>query len=171
MIRSCYVLAIRSRFLLTTREDGEVDCELHEFGGFKRDRRALAEWVKSLQPEQVVMESSGIYWKSPYAALEQIGIIPLVVNARHVKNVPGRKTDAAARTRCSLQERFKAWSLRRSRKRAIIALAHKLLRIVYVWISQRECYRDTTIDYEAQMVARNAPRWFKMLKKHGFLTA
>ena len=58
-------------------------------------RSGVNKWVKSLQPEQVVMESSGIYWKSPYAALEQIGIIPLVVNARHVKNVPGRKTDIA----------------------------------------------------------------------------
>jgi transposase len=39
------------------------------------------------------MESAGIYWKSPYAALEAMGIRAKVVNARHVKNVPGRKTD------------------------------------------------------------------------------
>jgi transposase len=39
------------------------------------------------------MESTGIYWKSPYAALEAAGIRAKVVNARHVKNVPGRKTD------------------------------------------------------------------------------
>ena len=39
------------------------------------------------------MESTGIYWKSPYAALETVGIRAQVVNARHVKNVPGRKTD------------------------------------------------------------------------------
>ena len=39
------------------------------------------------------MESTGIYWKSPYAALEAVGIRGQVVNARHVKNVPGRKTD------------------------------------------------------------------------------
>ena len=38
-------------------------------------------------------ESTGIYWKSPYAALEKQGIHALVVNARHVKQVPGRKTD------------------------------------------------------------------------------
>ena len=46
-----------------------------------------------LQPDEVVMESTGIYWKSPYAALEAAGIRAKVVNARHVKNVPGRKTD------------------------------------------------------------------------------
>ncbi len=39
------------------------------------------------------MESTGIYWKSPYAALEAVGIVAWVVNARHVKAVPGRKTD------------------------------------------------------------------------------
>ena len=39
------------------------------------------------------MESTGIYWKSPYAALEAAGIRATVVNARHVKQVPGRKTD------------------------------------------------------------------------------
>jgi transposase len=38
------------------------------------------------------MESTGIYWKSPYAALEAVGIRAKVVNARHVKHVPGRKT-------------------------------------------------------------------------------
>jgi len=41
------------------------------------------------------MQSTGIYWKSPYAALEAVGIAAWVVNARHVKNVPGRKTDVA----------------------------------------------------------------------------
>ena len=41
------------------------------------------------------MESTGVYWKSPFAALEAVGIISWVVNARHVKAVPGRKTDMA----------------------------------------------------------------------------
>ena len=70
-----------------------VRTEQRQFGAFKRDRRALAEWAASICPDQVVMESTGIYWKSPYAALEAVGIQSLVVNARHVKNVPGRKTD------------------------------------------------------------------------------
>jgi len=73
--------------------DGKTRTERRQFGAFKRDRRELAEWAASLKPDQVVMESTGIYWKSPYAALEAVGIRALVVNARHVKNVPGRKTD------------------------------------------------------------------------------
>lgn len=73
--------------------DGTQRIEQKQFGAFKRDRRELAEWARALCPDQVVMESTGIYWKSPYAALEAVGIRALVVNARHVKNVPGRKTD------------------------------------------------------------------------------
>ena len=74
-------------------ESGESRIEQRQFGTFKRDRRALAEWAVQLRAELVVMESTGIYWKSPYAALETTGIRTLVVNAKHVKNVPGRKTD------------------------------------------------------------------------------
>lgn len=81
--------------ILYANAAGEVVSELREFGGFKRDRRAMAEWVASFNPELVVMESTGIYWKSPYAALEWHGLKLAVVNARHVKQVPGRKTDLA----------------------------------------------------------------------------
>lgn len=79
--------------VLTEDDLGEVVTEIREFGGFKRDRRAMAAWVASFQPELVVMESTGIYWKSPYVALEWHGLKLAVVNARHVKQVPGRKTD------------------------------------------------------------------------------
>jgi transposase len=78
---------------LIEEADRTTRIEQRQFGGFKRDRRALAEWVASLRPDEVVMESTGIYWKSPYAALEAVGIRAKVVNARHVKHVPGRKTD------------------------------------------------------------------------------
>ena len=66
-----------------------------EFGGFQRDRRAMADWIASFKPDIVVMESTGIYWKSPYAALEKVGIHAQVVNARQVKKFPGRKTDTS----------------------------------------------------------------------------
>lgn len=74
-------------------EDGQVRIELREFTTFKRDRKALAEWAVALGVELVVMESTGIYWKSPFAALEAARLRVFVVNSRHVKNVPGRKTD------------------------------------------------------------------------------
>lgn len=80
---------------IAEQADGTVTVEHREFGGFKRDRQALAQWVTAFAPDVVVMESTGIYWKSPYAALEKVGVAAWVVNARHVKTVPGRKTDIA----------------------------------------------------------------------------
>lgn len=80
---------------LIEQADGSIRIEQQQFGGFKKDRRALAQWAAALSPDEVVMESTGIYWKSPYAALEAQGIRAKVVNARHVKHVPGRKTDMA----------------------------------------------------------------------------
>lgn len=80
---------------LIEQADGTLIVERREFGGFKKDRKALAEWARGLAPDLVVMESTGIYWKSPFAALESVGIVAWVVNARHVKAVPGRKTDVA----------------------------------------------------------------------------
>lgn len=56
---------------LIEAEDGTTRIERCQFGAFQRDRRALAEWAASLRPDVVVMESTGIYWKSPYAALER----------------------------------------------------------------------------------------------------
>ena len=74
-------------------DDGRVEVTKRDFGAFKRDRRELAAWVAGLRPDEVVMESTGIYWKSPYAALEKVGVRAKVVNARYARNVPGRKTD------------------------------------------------------------------------------
>jgi len=80
---------------IVEHDNGRVEVTKHDFGAFKRDRRALTKWALEIRPEVVVMESTGVYWKSPFAALEAVGIIAWVVNARHVKAVPGRKTDMA----------------------------------------------------------------------------
>jgi transposase len=55
----------------------------------------LAAWCLKLTPEIVVMESTGVYWLSVYTTLCEAGIKPIVVNAQHVKNVKGRKTDTS----------------------------------------------------------------------------
>jgi len=76
-------------------QDGVVSSQTREFGGFKRDMRALVGWLQEQRIQQVVMESTGVYWKSVFSHLEAAGIAALVVNAYHVKNVPGRKTDVS----------------------------------------------------------------------------
>jgi transposase len=73
--------------------DGTIEQQSREFGGFKRDCRALSAWLVELNIELVVLESTGIYWKSLYAHLERAGVQVWVVNAHFVKHVPGRKTD------------------------------------------------------------------------------
>ena len=378
---------------IVEHDDGRLEMTKLDFGAFKRDRRALAQWALQIRPEVVVMESTGVYWKSPFAALETVGIIAWVVNARHVKAVPGRKTDmadaqwlatlaragllrasfippvrlapasaggasaaearghaqrgeepaaqgagrrrhphqrgghrrsrskrachgqgahrgqahargaglqgparasreelfealsteqfsavhrfvadeivqhieqleqriarldqyllqglsayepqlrllqtipgidmqgaamllveigadmasfgsaerlaswvgicpgnnesagkrksgrirrgnawvrrllcefaqAAARTRCALKAKFESLAIRKGHKKSIVALAHKMLRTIYAMLSAGTHYQDKTVDYEALSVARNAPRWIKMLRKHGFI--
>jgi transposase len=81
--------------VLIEEEDGSIKQETREFGTFKRDRRQMCQWLKDHEVELVAMESTGIYWKSIYATLEKAQILAYVVNARHVKNVPGRKTDVS----------------------------------------------------------------------------
>jgi transposase len=63
------------------------------FKSFTGELHALAEWLKSCGIKTVAMESTGIYWIPVYEILEAKGFDVLLVNARDVKNVPGRKTD------------------------------------------------------------------------------
>jgi transposase len=63
------------------------------FPTFTVDLYALADWLTACQIETVAMESTGVYWIPIYEILEARGFEVYLVNARHVKNVPGRKTD------------------------------------------------------------------------------
>jgi transposase len=66
--------------------------EVRTFGTMTRDLLELKEWLRSYGVGQVGMESTGVYWKPVYAILED-EFEMVVGNARHIKNVPGRKTD------------------------------------------------------------------------------
>jgi transposase len=79
--------------LLKTLPDDRVEKTTREFSAFRRSLQELAGWLRSEGVELAVMESTGIYWKAVFEALEDQEIEAMVVNARHVKNVPGRKTD------------------------------------------------------------------------------
>ena len=68
-------------------------CETKEFGTSTQDLRALADWLISNHCQIAAMESTGSYWKPVYNVLEVLGQEVIVVNAHHIKNVPGRKTD------------------------------------------------------------------------------
>ena len=66
--------------------------QVRTFRTMTRDLEALRDWLQELGVTQVGMESTGVYWRPVYAVLE--GHFDLIVgNARHIRNVPGRKTD------------------------------------------------------------------------------
>jgi len=73
--------------------DGEVEVAKRSFSTTRRGLFELAGFLSEAGVETVAMEATGVYWKSPYYALE--GLVPelWLCNAQHVKNVPGRKSD------------------------------------------------------------------------------
>lgn len=75
-------------------ERGEERQEIREFGTFTDDLITLLEWIESYDCPIVAMESTGIYWRPVYNILEPF-VKVLLANARHIKRVPGRKTDVA----------------------------------------------------------------------------
>lgn len=70
--------------------DGEP---VRRFGTFTADLNQMADWLERCGVTTVAMESTGVYWIPLYEILDRRGLRPCVVNARHMKNVPGRRTD------------------------------------------------------------------------------
>ncbi len=69
------------------------DEPVREFKSFTVDVHKLADWLQACGVDTVAMESTGVYWIPVYEILERRGFTVLLVNARHVKNVAGRKSD------------------------------------------------------------------------------
>jgi transposase len=65
------------------------------FSTFTEDLHAAADWLKGCHIETVAMESTGVYWIPLFPILEARGFTVFLVNAHHVKNVPGRKSDVS----------------------------------------------------------------------------
>jgi transposase len=69
------------------------DEPVREFTSFTVDLHAIADWLQACGVDAVAMESTGVYWIPLFELLESRGFTVLLVNARHVKNVSGRKSD------------------------------------------------------------------------------
>src|SRR5918992_717124 len=67
--------------------------QIRTFRTMTRSLLELADWLVEQRVTHVAMESSGVFWKPLYNLLEGLELTLLVVNARHIKAVPGRKTD------------------------------------------------------------------------------
>jgi len=68
---------------------------VRSFPTFTQDLYGLADWLERCGVETVAMESTGVYWIPLFQVLEDRGFEVYLVNARHVKNVPGRRTDVS----------------------------------------------------------------------------
>lgn len=88
---------------------------------------------------------------------------------RYVRRLLCEFAHAASRTRSVFKSKFQALVIRRGHKRAIIAIGHKILRTIFFMLKRGEPYRNSTTNYEALSVQRNAPRWIKALTKFGFI--
>jgi transposase len=78
--------------LIVAGTRGEPRKEIRTFGTMTEDLLELSDWLATAGCTHVAMESTGVYWKPIYNLLEG-AFTPLLVNARHIKSVPGRKTD------------------------------------------------------------------------------
>ena len=88
----CCGIDVHKKIIIACVRSGRKQ-ETKEFGTSTSDLRDLANWLKENNCQMAAMESTGSYWKPVYNVLEVLGIEVMVVNAHHIKNVPGRKTD------------------------------------------------------------------------------
>jgi transposase len=128
-------------------DDGSVSTQVRTFGTMTVDLLALLDWLVVLEVTHVAMESTGELWKPVYNLLESALTI-LVVNAQHIKHVPGRKTDV----------KDAEW--------IADLLAHGLLRASFVPPAPQRMLRDLTRQRTAliQERARVVQRMQKVLE-------
>ncbi len=83
---------VHKDIIVATIQKSNEQIETREFRAYTSSLKSLRDWCKTEQVTHVAMESTGVYWKPVYNVLEDAFEI-ILVNARHVKNVPGHKTD------------------------------------------------------------------------------
>lgn len=86
-------LDVHQKTVVATIDGEGIKKVTREFGTFTSSLTELRDWLLEHGITHVAMESTGIYWKPVYHILEPTGIKVWIVNARHIKYVPGHKTD------------------------------------------------------------------------------
>ena len=90
--RSCGI-DVHKREIVCCLITGQNKTQTKKFGTLTKDLQELTAWLKENECQMVAMESTGSYWKPLYNILEMEGLEAMVVNAQHMKTIPGRKTD------------------------------------------------------------------------------
>jgi transposase len=92
IIEKGFGIDVHQKMIMVNVQGKGIKKETREFSTFTEDIEKCKDWLKSLGLEYGAMESTGVYWKPVFNILgEDFKLI--LVNARHIKNVPGRKTD------------------------------------------------------------------------------
>ena len=84
---------VGAREMFVAVPPGRDEKPVRVFATFTEDLERLTDWLEQCGVTTVALESTGVYWIPLFEILEQRGIRPCLVNARHMKNVPGRRTD------------------------------------------------------------------------------
>ena len=84
-------IASREHYVAVNPDAAEQS--IRSFGSFTDDLHEIAAWLLQCKVDTVAMEATGIYWVSLYLILEEAGFEVVLVNAKHVKNVSGKKSD------------------------------------------------------------------------------
>ena len=101
LLEKCCGLDVHKELVVACLMTGSLDdnnpsTEIRQFSTLPLGLEELKSWLESENCHHIAMESTGIFWVALYEILEEINngnVELLVVNARHIKNVPGRKTD------------------------------------------------------------------------------
>ncbi len=86
-------IAAKEHFVCVPNSESNNKGKVKSFGSYTKDLYAISAWLKENEITTVAMESTGIYWMELFFVLKEAGFEVLLVDARHIKNVPGRKTD------------------------------------------------------------------------------
>lgn len=89
---NCCGIDVHKKLLVTCFIHGNEQ-EIRSFGATTRELLELADWLSTGGCQMIAMESTASYWKPLFNILESSGLHAMVVNAQHMKAVPGRKTD------------------------------------------------------------------------------
>jgi hypothetical protein len=155
---------------------GRREQHVRTFGTTTAELLVLRDWLEAHGVTHVAMESTGVYGKPVFSVLEE-AFICLLVNAAHIKQVPGRKTDVLD---CIWIAQLLEHGLLRGRvmrhrghKKAVVAVAHAMLRAVYHVLADGTAYRDPGPDYydrrHAQRGTRRAIEWLERQGDRGVL--
>lgn len=93
LYKQCCGIDGHKSILVACAFSGVREKEIRQFGTMTDDILQLVQWLKDTNCEMTAMESTGDYWKPVYNILEEEDLPVIVVNAQHIKGVPGRKTD------------------------------------------------------------------------------